>query len=218
MSKALVGKHGILGAVMQFAETLKMFAEYGSKNEIPVFDSEGNIKEYVGVGMIADNIVKTLTTFADTLSDKLEKGESKDASKALKKYEGMISQLSKLSSSLDGFQRLTMSVKDLAEGIGDLGVAINDLDVDKLSRITGNIVDGTIQLNTAPRMTTSIPAGAGPVTATSRVAKTKEPDWETIAAQIGDSVGAQIVAAMKSGQMKFEFSGAGDNRGIIEFG
>ena len=44
--------------------------------------------------------------------------------------------------------------------------------------------------------------------------KTKETDWELVSAQIGDAVGAQIVNAMKSGQMKFIFSG--NNEGIME--
>lgn len=53
---------------------------------------------------------------------------------------------------------------------------------------------------------------------TTSTTKSVEPNWDNIAAQIGQSVGSQLVAAMKSGQMKFEFSPSSSNSGVIEFG
>lgn len=45
----------------------------------------------------------------------------------------------------------------------------------------------------------------------------QEADWSAISSQIGQAVGNQIVAAMKSGHLKFEFSSAGGKNGVLEF-
>ena len=45
----------------------------------------------------------------------------------------------------------------------------------------------------------------------------KTENWNLIAAQIGDQVGAQIVAAMKKGQLKFEFSPSSKGSGVLTF-
>lgn len=41
MSKALIGRNGILGAVVQFSEVVRLFSEFGEKNELPVLDKDG---------------------------------------------------------------------------------------------------------------------------------------------------------------------------------
>ena len=218
MSKALIGKHGILGAVMQFSETLQMFAKFGADNKLPIFDADGKpTGEFVTVDQIADNIVTTLTTFSDTLATKLEKGKVKDASKALAKYDKMIEKLAKLSNSLDGLTKVSASIKDLSDNIGDLAVNVDKLDTSKLQGLTGSIIMGDIQNNTAPRTTRrtgTSPSVAAPRTAT----RTSEPDWEVISAQIGNAVGAQIASAIKQNQLKFVFSNMGTNEGILEVG
>jgi len=237
MSRALMGRRGILGAVIAFAETLKTFSEFGENNEIPILDAEGKpTGKYLSVGAIADNIVKTLTTFSNTLADKLEKGKVKDASKALRKYDNMINQLSKLSSSIDGLTRMTASISELTEGIGLLGVNLDKLNTDKLGDLADisaaylaktndysvsnkRIMEGSAEATTTPRATRVpfFPKTTGESKVTGTTTKTNEPNWDVIAAQIGNSVGAQIAAAIKSSQMKFEFSPSGDNRGVIEF-
>lgn len=47
--------------------------------------------------------------------------------------------------------------------------------------------------------------------------KESETNWEMIASQIGDAVGMQIMGAIKSGQIKFEFAPGANNKGVIEF-
>jgi hypothetical protein len=241
MSKALTGKHGILGAVMQFAETLKVFAEMGAGNKLPVFETDENgnqvIKEYVSVGDIANNIVKTLTSFSDTIADKLEKGKAKDASKALKKYDKMIERLNKLSTSMDGLSKMSMTVKELATNIGLLNQNMMDLDVSKLAQVSD--IGSTYMKKTNDYSVSNqrIMASSNPETAISSPSPTtntragsprpsnnrannqttyKEPDWNLISAQIGEAVGTQIMNAFKAGQIKFEFSG-NSNQGILEF-
>jgi hypothetical protein len=208
MSKALTGKHGILGAVMQFAETLKTFAEFGSDNKLPIFDEEGNIKEYVSVDKIADNIVKTLSTFADILANKLEKGEAKDAGKALEKYDKMIEKLNKLSTSLTGLQRVTADIQGLANAIGDLGENLNGLNADKLNGIMekSSSAAGRVIYTSGPTGT-----GGGPGTSSTFATsvpsgtKAKEPNWDEISQMIGQQVGQRVAASMKNGQFVFEF-------------
>jgi hypothetical protein len=226
MSKALVGKHGILGAVIQFADTLKMFAEFGDSNQLPILDAdgkpvmEGGKPKTIGIDGIANNIVSTLASFSDKLANGLETSDSEDASKALEKYDGMISKLNKLSSSMDGLSKMTASIQDLAEGIGDLAVNIEKLNAEKLSDVLRRISEGSMEIsasskNYAGASSTSTTASSG-TRETPTTTKTGEPKWDVIAAQIGLAVGLQISEAMKQGQLKFEFSGTGSNKGILE--
>lgn len=227
MSKALTGKHGILGAVMSFAETLKMFSDFGENNELPIIDEEGKpTGKYLSVGTIADNIVKTLTTFSDTLANKLEKGKVKDASKALKKYDKMIDQLHKLSSSMDGLTRMSASITELGEGIGVLAVNLDKLNVDKLGKISNiseaylektdgftnsneRIMNKTQQASTRRSFVQqSVPEGAVAnynVTSTTSKNEQKPVKWDEISQMIGEEVGARVSAALKNGQFVFEF-------------
>jgi hypothetical protein len=227
MSKALTGRHGILGAVMEFAETLKMFSEFGANNEIPILDKDGNpTGKTLTVNKIADNIVKTLTVFSDTLADKLEKGQIKDASKALKKYDDMIDKLKKLSDSMDGLTRLSLSITELGEGIGLLATNLNKLDTTKLKDLstvsaaylektnafaTSNkrIAEKTTASNTRPTFTSLETVGEGTQTSTTVVnapgKETPPTDWQNIAQQIGDVVGTRVAGALKGGVFVFEF-------------
>jgi len=231
MAKALTGKHGILGAVMQFTEVLKVFAEFGTDNMMPLFDEkgepimEGGKPKKISMEQVAGNIVNALITFSDTLATKLEgKTTTKDAKQALQKYEDMINQLSKLSSSMDGLSKMTASIQDLADGIGDLAVNIEKLDAEKLTDILRRISEGSLEISTSSKNysgstavsspTASPSSGGGSATTT----KAGEPKWDVIAAQIGLAVGQQITDAMKKGQLKFEFSGTGSNKGILEMG
>jgi hypothetical protein len=228
MSKALIGKNGILGAVMQFADVLKLFSEFGTDNQLPILDAdgkpvmEGGKPKTLSVGNIADNIVSALTTFSDSLATKLEtKGNVKDATKSIEKYEGMINQLSKLSSSMDGLSKMTASIQGLADGIGDLAVNIEKMDAEKLTDVLKRISDGSLEISASGKSyagssSSSTSTSSGKARETATTSKNGEPKWDVIAAQIGLAVGQQITDAMKKGQLKFEFSGTGSNKGILE--
>jgi len=77
----------------------------------------------------------------------------------------------------------------------------------KPNAVSSNIVSVQQQEQTKPSPVASIPAQVN----------VEQPDWNEIAGKIGEAVGTQIANAMKAGQMKFEFSSTGGNRGIIEF-
>jgi hypothetical protein len=223
MSKALVGRNGILGAVMQFADTLKMFAEFGENNEIPIMDAEGKPviengrPKMLSMGKIAQNIVTALTTFSDTLADKLEKSSAKDAKKAIQKYSGIIEELSKFSESLDSLQKANETIADLAKSINDLSVSLDGFDQAKLSKLAsisisaggGGAVPGGGTGTTSEKIQTTSKA----------VKDSSSPtvNWDIISAQIGDAVGSHLVDAMKKGQVKFEFSPSSPGKGVLSF-
>lgn len=224
MSKALVGRNGILGAVMQFADTLKMFAEFGENNEIPIMDAEGkpvmeNGKpKMLSMGKIAQNIVTALTTFSDTLAEKLEKSSAKDAKKAIQKYSGIIEELSKFSESLDSLQKANETIADLAKSINDLSVSLDGFDQTKLSKLAsisisagggGAVPAGTSGGTTAEKIQAT--------TKTVKESSTPAVNWDVISAQIGESVGSHLVDAMKKGQVKFEFSPSNPGKGVLTF-
>ena len=224
MSKALVGRNGILGAGMQFADTLKMFAEFGENNEIPIMDAEGkpvmeNGKpKMLSMGKIAQNIVTALTTFSDTLAEKLEKSSAKDAKKAIQKYSGIIEELSKFSESLDSLQKANETIADLAKSINDLSVSLDGFDQTKLSKLAsisisagggGAVPAGTSGGTTAEKIQAT--------TKTVKESSTPAVNWDAISAQIGESVGSHLVDAMKKGQVKFEFSPSNPGKGVLTF-
>ena len=220
MSKALVGRNGILGAVMQFADTLKVFAEFGEDNSIPIMDAEGkpvmeNGKaKTLSMDKIAGNIVTALTTFSDTLADKLP---SNVDTAAIQKYSGIIEELSKFSESLDSLQKANETIADLAKSINDLSVSLDNFDQAKLSKLSA------ISISAGGSGATG--AAAGATTAEKIEAKTKTvkesttpaTNWDLISAQIGTAVGAQIAEAMKKGQIKFEFSPSSPGKGVLTF-
>lgn len=220
MSKALVGRNGILGAVMQFADTLKVFAEFGEDNSIPIMDAEGkpvmeNGKaKTLSMDKIAGNIVTALTTFSDTLADKLP---SNVDTAAIQKYSGIIEELSKFSESLDSLQKANETIADLAKSINDLSVSLDNFDQAKLSKLSA------ISISAGGSGATG--AAAGATTAEKIEAKTKTvkesttpaTNWDLISAQIGTAVGAQLIDAMKKGQIKFEFSPSSPGKGVLTF-
>ncbi len=223
MSKALIGRHGILGAVVQFSEVVRLFSEFGEDNSIPIMDAEGkpvmeNGKaKTLSMDKIAGNIVTALTTFSDTLADKLGDGEPEDAKKAIQKYSGIIEELSKFSESLDSLQKANETIADLAKSINDLSVSLDNFDQAKLSKLSA------ISISAGGSGATG--AAAGATTAEKIEAKTKTvkesttpaTNWDLISAQIGTAVGAQLIDAMKKGQVKFEFSPSSPGKGILSF-
>ncbi len=211
MSKALVGRNGILGAVVQFADVLKVFAEFGKNNELPIIGEDGKpTGKTLKIQDIADNIVKALTTFSDTLATKLESASVKDAGKALEKYEDMIEQLNKLSTSMDGLVKITNTIQQLADGIGTLGVNIDKLNTDKLSQIIDKSNAANSRMVFANMTTTQTAGGSGGGSTTGGGSQYTQPkeeqiDWERISQMIGERVGEYVSSSFKGGHYLFEF-------------
>jgi len=208
MSKALVGKNGILGAVMQFSETLQLFSKFGKDNQIPIMDDEGKpTGQFLSMDDIANNIVNALTSFSDTLATKLEKGKAKDAGKALNKYDDMIKKLNKLSTSMDGLSRMSADVKDLAENVGTLAVNLDKLNMNKLDAIMDKSIDASsrpVYANTGGGGLT--PAASAVISSSSTSNNTSQQmDWDKVSQMIGEQVGSRVSSALKNGQFVFEF-------------
>jgi hypothetical protein len=218
MSKALVGRNGILGAVVQFSEVLRLFSEFGPKNEIPIMDKDGKpTGEMLSMDKISQNIVKALTTFSDTLAVGLENTKPKDAKKAIQKYSDIIEELSKFSESLAGLEKSNDAISNLAKSLNDLSVSLDGFDTAKLSKLAA--------ISVSAGGTGAVPVSGGGTTAekiqaTSKAVKessTPAVNWDVISSQIGTAVGAQLIDAMKKGQVKFEFSPSSPGKGVLSF-
>jgi len=225
MGKALVGRNGILGAVMQFADTLKTFAEFGESNSIPILDAEGKPvmaggkPKMLSIDKIANNIVLALTTFSDTLATKLEGSNPKDAKKAIERYSGIIEELSKFSESLSSLEKVNDTITNLAKSINDLSVSLDGFDQVKLQKLSS--ISG-VAAESAKNMPESGSGGSSERTVAIKNSPSyshtqKEEDWNQIASIIGAQVGAQLVEAMKKGHVKFEFSPTGQGQGVMNF-
>lgn len=232
-------KPGLLVGISKFAELLGIYAKYGASLKIPILDAEG--KETgtpVEVKTIAENIVKSLSEFITTIANStLLKDDLIDkAEKKLKKFDDIIDKLNKIAKTTDGLSRFSSSIGELATNIGSLSMSLSNLDTEKLqglSDIGAAYLAKTNDYGVSNERITSATSGQGvsstPVptplaspgerrSGTTTSTTVKEPNWDLIAAQIGESVGSQLVSAMKANQIKFQFSGAGSNSGVIEFG
>ena len=231
-------KYGLLQPINAFAETLMIYSKFGADNMIPNIDAEGKvIGEPIPVTTIADNIMSTLGAFTDALGAKKLNKDTKDAEKNLKTFDNIIDRTNKIAKSVDGLTRLSATLTEFANSIGLLSTSLAGLDVSKISDMSDigaaylkktndySVSNKRIMESYAP----NAPAAATTTAATpstssqerrsgTTTTKAVEPNWDNIAAQIGQSVGSQLVAAMKSGQMKFEFSPSSSNSGVIEFG
>lgn len=220
MSKALVGKNGILGAVMQFADTLRLFAEFGKDNQIPILDADGKpTGKVLKVDDIADNIIEALMTFSDKLAVGLENSKPKDAKKAVAKFSGIIEELSKFSESLSALEKVNDTISNLAKSMNDLSVSLDGFDTAKLNKLSqisvaagGPSSSGGSGSSTAERINEKSQA-----VKESSASAPLPVNWDLVAAQIGQHVGSSLVEAMKSGQMKFEFSPNGGGKGVLTF-
>jgi len=233
-------KPGLLVGISKFSEVLGIYAKYGASMKIPVLDSEG--KETgppVAVTTIADNIIKSLVAFITAIAggnvdmeDKLKKAEAN-----LSKFDNIIEKLHKIGESTDGLSRFSMTIGELANNIGLLTNNLEKLNVDKLGQVsntsaaylekTNDYSVANERIMTGSKSTTAAPASSAPASSSKTESRGsgksassqqyKEPDWDVIAAQIGNAVGSQITSAMKAGHIKFEFSGSGGNKGVMEF-
>jgi len=242
LAEALLGKkgrkgkekYGLLQPIQAFSETLSIYAKFGTDNMIPILDADGNVIDKISVTQIAKNIIRTLTAFTQELGSRKLKQDTKQAEDNLKIFDDIVSRTDKIATSMDGLSRFSNTIGELASNIGLLSSNLGGLNVEKL---TGLSDIGTVYLaktndygvaneritKTSPTSPQYSPSAAASPASSSRSSgppsgpSVKEPNWELIAAQIGESVGSQLTNAMKAGQIKFTFSSAGGNQGVIEF-
>lgn len=242
MSKALIGKKGILGAVIEFADTLKLYSAFGENNEIPIrFDPEtGEVLETIEMDKVAKNIADSLISFSSILSEKFATTEGKwfkkseaekdikNAEKFINKFSDLIDGLGKLTKSVEGIERISGSLRELAESIGMLTTNLVKLNTDKLGKVAEasetylaktNDYDVSTQRVMEKTTVASMrsPVGRrtdqqqeltpGRETVVNNVVGTQpeQPDWKEIADRIGSTVGSQVAASLKNGMFKFEF-------------
>ncbi|HPI82059.1 MAG TPA: hypothetical protein PK122_02400 [Candidatus Paceibacterota bacterium] len=219
-------KPGLLVGISKFSEILAIYAKYGAELKIPILDAEGKeIGTPLDVKTVADNIMKSLSAFITSISTSTTLSDEtiKSAESKLSKVDGVLEKLHKIATSTDGLSRFSAAVKDLGSGMGDLAVSIEKMDAEKLSDILKRISEGSLEISTSSKSYAGASAASTTTSSskgkeTAMTTKTGEPKWDVIAAQIGLSVGQQITEAMKKGQVKFEFSGTGSNKGILELG
>jgi len=221
-------KPGLLVGISKFSEILAIYAKYGSELKIPILDAEGKeIGTPVPVKDIADNIMKSLSAFITSISTSTDLSDEsiKSAESKLSKVDGVLESLHKIATSTDGLSKFSAAVKDLGAGIGDLAIGIEKMNADKLSDILRRISEGSLEISTSSKSYSESATASSPTATassmggeTASTTKTGEPKWDIIAAQIGLAVGQQITDAMKKGQLKFEFSGTGSNKGVLELG
>jgi hypothetical protein len=233
-------KPGLLVGISKFSEILGIYAKYGSALKIPILDENGKEKgEPVAVTDIAANIMKSLTAFITAIGNAKVEDNIDKANDNLKKFDDVIDRLHKISQSVDGLSRFSMTIGELANNIGLLTSNLGNLNMDNLDKLSSasaaylqktndySVSNQRIAEASSKRYESS--SGSSPAaeskSAVSNTAGTsttaapyKEPDWDRISASIGLAVGQQITEAMKKGQIKFEFSGAGSNKGILEIG
>ena len=185
------------------------------KDGKPIMEN-GKVKT-LSMTQISQNIVTALTTFSDELAKGLENSKPKDAKKAIAKYSDIIEEISKFSESLTGLEKATDTISNLAKSISDLSISLDGFDQTKLSKLAA------ISVSAGGSPTPGVSGGGS--TAEKLNEKTKaikessavSPNWDLISAQIGESVGAKLVDAMKKGQMKFEFSPSSPGKGVLSF-
>ena len=239
LGKVLSGRNGLLEPISEFAETLQIYSKFGENLMIPIMDSEGKpTGKTISVEQVGANILKTLVSFVDSLSAEKLKQKTKRAEKNLKNYKDVIKLVSKTAKGLDDLTKLTDGTTKLAESIKLLSTNLAELDLSKLEGVvaaSAAYVAKTEGYNNVQETTTAAPvpvatpgglaaleaASGRPTETASRMDKKKaereqEANWDMVAQKIGTQVGAQIMTAVKAGQLKFIFTGA--NEGILEVG
>ena len=95
-SKALSGRKGLISGVIQFAEALKTYAEFGKARKIYVatYDKDGNIdetkKEGVPISFVVESITSTFGSFIDFMAAKAPLLESMNIHKMRKFNEALM--------------------------------------------------------------------------------------------------------------------------------
>jgi hypothetical protein len=241
-ARLLTGKRGILSAVIGFSEALQTYSKFGEDNKIPVIGEDGNQRigsdgkpMFVSMEQVANNIVRSLSTFSDVLSTAIDKEDRRNAGQArktLKQFDDLIEQFNKLATAQSGLEKVAGTIGTLATNIGLLSTNLNSFSSDKLATLSNatiaantSIANEGIITDRALRISSSSPTSnivnnyntsSNVPTSTTQNSQTVEPDWDKIANKIGLQVGSQLANALRNGQIKFEFSH--DKSGIVTFG
>lgn len=231
IARALTGKRGVLSAVIGFSEALQMYAKYGEKNEVPIFNDKGEQIGTLKMEQVAENIVKSLSTFSDILADALDKDDKKNARQAkrtLNRFDDLIEQFNKLAKAQEGLEKITSTIGALAQNIGLLATNLNTFDSNRLATIaaaskgnTSIVESGNVIADKANKISSNSTKNVYNYNTTNNLAKpeetkTKEPNWDEIANKIGIQVGNQLANAIRNGQIRFEFSH--DKSGVMTIG
>jgi hypothetical protein len=216
-------KPGMLTAIKTFAETLQIYAKFGAKNEVPIFDEvTGELKSSVPVQTVANNVMKMLTSFTTALANQQVGEDVKSAEKNINRFENIIDSITKIGAAMDPLTRLTANIGLLADNMARLAVAMGTLDNAKMAELN-TIANKSLVVSSSGKSFGS-GAAAGNTTAsqtnvyqTTNVAgtaaqKVQEVDWDAVSIAIGN----QVAAAMKNGTFHFEFST--DKTGVMMFG
>jgi hypothetical protein len=209
---------GLLEPITKFSEILSTYSRFGQDQSIPVLNEEGKVIKTVKVSDIANQIVTTLSTFSTVLGNANITGDVKKAEKNISKFDDLIKSISNFSESLTGLEKVNDTVSNLAKSISELSVSLDGFDtakLQKLSIVTGPTYAPGTTAGTAGTVVQTVTQKTG---AAKTISETKKAEnWDQIASQIGEQVGSQIVAAMKRGQLKFEFSPSSPGKGIMTF-
>jgi hypothetical protein len=215
-------KPGLLEPITKFSEILTQYANFGDGNTIPILDAEGKVTKVVKVEEVAKNIISTLGKFSASLGNTQVLADTEKAEKNIGKFSDLMKTTKEITESLDSLNKASNSVSDLARSIKDLSVSLDGLDsarLSKLAAVSSAAGGGTVSTGGNNGATTA-PNLASKVDAKTQIIKesSQSPaNWDNIAAQIGNQVGAQILTAMKKGHLKFEFSPSSQGTGVVSF-
>ena len=94
MGRALTGRRGILSAIIQFADVLKVFAQFGPKGEIgyaTMDEKTGEmVTDFVSINDVTNNIVNSFSLFTEGISEKVEGLTNRHKRKLLKLSEALM--------------------------------------------------------------------------------------------------------------------------------
>jgi len=209
-------KPGLLEPITKFSEILNQYASFGDGKKIPILDSEGKVKNVISVSDIAKNIINTLGEFSRQMGNQTVLSDTEKAEKNIGKFSDLMESTSKITESLDGMSKLSLSVKDLAEGIGLLAINVDKLNTEKLNQILTKTASSSskIVLPNSPRIEETEETYRSKRGSSNKSSYNQE-DWEQISQLIGDQVGAKVAAALRNGQFTFEFSSSSNKEGIF---
>ena len=207
-------KPGLLAPISKFSEILMQFAG-GNGKTIPLLDENGKKIKDVQIEDVAKNIISGLNTFTTQLGNENIIANTEKAEKNIGKFSDLMETTNKIAKSLDGMSKLSMTVKDLAEGIGLLAVNVDKLNSEKLSQIidkANSASSRSLMVNSSSQEEVSNSRKSG---SSYSEASAKEIDWDRISAMIGDQVGQRVAAVLKNGQFTFEFNSSKNNEGVF---
>lgn len=223
---------GLLAPIKMFADTLTVFAKFGSNNEIAIFDETGKpTGNGVPVTDVAKNIIRMLVSFSDTIaSDKTATGSVDAAVEKLTVFDKLIKKLGEIGTNMDPITKLTNTIGSLADNFSRLTTSVADLNVDKMSDVARvgdavisrspgqGVADRAAAVNNSVYNTTNVSNTvhqSAPVQqrGSSTGAGLQQTDLDALAQKMGNIIAAKIIDADRNKMFRFEF--AGKNDGVL---